>query len=80
MSQECKGTEIVMPSKELERIGSKLFKDIAKDEVKVLEDSLEMAWGLIANSYGGDWDKATDEWRNVAEKWRKEWFEISKVE
>lgn len=33
-------------------------------------DLLESAWGLIANKFGGDWDKATPEWRAAAECWR----------
>lgn len=31
---------------------------------------LEAAWGLIANAHGGDWSKATPEWRAAAERWR----------
>jgi hypothetical protein len=34
--------------------------------------ALELAWGLIANAYGGDWDKASDEWREAATRWRDE--------
>ena len=33
-------------------------------------DEVELAWGLIANAYGGDWDEATDEWRQAAVRWR----------
>lgn len=36
-------------------------------------DLLETAWGIIANSYGGNWDKATDDWRGAAERWRDEY-------
>ena len=35
---------------------------------------LEAAWGLIANANEGDWDKATLEWKEAAEKWRDEYF------
>jgi len=33
----------------------------------------ETAWGLIANAYGGDWDKASSEWRQAAERWRDQY-------
>lgn len=33
---------------------------------------MELAWGLIANAYGGNWASATDEWRQAAERWRDE--------
>ncbi len=29
-----------------------------------------MAWVLIANAYGGNWDLASKEWRTTAERWR----------
>ncbi len=32
--------------------------------------SEELAWGLIANAYGGDWTLASPEWREAAERWR----------
>jgi len=35
-----------------------------------LETLLELAWGLIANAFGGDWTKATPEWQGAAERWR----------
>ena len=38
-----------------------------------MADLLEMAWGLIANAHGGDWDQATPEWREAAERWRDEY-------
>ena len=31
---------------------------------------LELAWGLIANANEGNWNKATPEWKEAAEKWR----------
>jgi hypothetical protein len=40
------------------------------EEINALMDSLEMAWGIIANVSGGDWDKQSDEWHECAEKWR----------
>ena len=37
---------------------------------------LEMAWGLIANAYSGDWDKATNGWKPAAMRWRDRWFKL----
>jgi len=31
---------------------------------------LEAAWGLIANCWRGDWDKASKDWRDAAKRWR----------
>ena len=33
-------------------------------------DLLQIAWGIIANASGGDWDKETLEWKAAAERWR----------
>ena len=38
------------------------------------KELLEHAWGLIANSYGGDWSAAKPEWRAAAERWRDAWL------
>lgn len=35
---------------------------------------LDLAWGLIANAGGGDWDKETPEWRGAADRWRDLYF------
>jgi hypothetical protein len=41
-------------------------------EIERLRDSEELAWGLIANAYGGDWDQASEAsgWKRAAERWR----------
>jgi hypothetical protein len=31
---------------------------------------LMLAWGLIANAGGGNWDNETPEWRKEAQRWR----------
>ena len=41
-----------------------------RTRIEYLENELEKAWGLIANSYGGDWTLATNEWHKAAIKWR----------
>ncbi len=42
----------------------------------LLDDLLEVAWGIIANANGGDWDKATPEWKEAAERWRDRYFAV----
>lgn len=37
-----------------------------------LIEMLSMANAIIANAYGGDWEKAHDEWRVAAERFRDE--------
>lgn len=32
-------------------------------------DLLELAWGVIANVSGGDWEKQTEEWQGAAHRW-----------
>lgn len=42
-----------------------------ENRTKELADAVEMAWGLIANAYGGDWDSAkSPDWKPAAERWR----------
>ena len=38
---------------------SETYKQINKNE-------LEIAWGIIANASGGDWDKESEMWRKAA--------------
>jgi len=42
--------------------------------IERLEDSEEMAWGIIANAYGGDWTLANKEWREATIRWRDKYF------
>jgi hypothetical protein len=48
----------------------RLGADHGVREVVRLMDSLELAWGIIANAHGGDWSEASPEWREAAERWR----------
>lgn len=42
-------------------------------------EALEDAWTLIANAHGGDWSKASPEWKEAAERWRDQhWNEAIK--
>ena len=43
-----------------------------QDTESTRPDGIDMAWGLIANAYGGNWELASDEWRKAAERWRDE--------
>ena len=38
--------------------------------IDIYHDLIERAWGIIANSSGGNWDDASPEWRGAAERWR----------
>lgn len=33
-------------------------------------EGLEVAWGIIANAYGGAWGKADPWWQDAAVQWR----------
>lgn len=39
-------------------------------------DLLELAWGLIANKGGGDWDRESEEWREAATRWRDKYHAV----
>lgn len=55
------------------------FEDDAKELAdrlnaeQPLMDLLEIAWGVIANAGGGDWNKESKDWRDAAAKWRDEY-------
>ena len=42
------------------------------EEITRLMNGMELAWGIIANAYGGNWDKADPGWRDAATRWRDE--------
>ena len=39
------------------------------------DDLLELAWGVIANAYGGNWGDANDEWHGAAIRWRDQYHD-----
>lgn len=43
-------------------------------------DMLKSSWGLVANSYGGDWESATKEWKDAATRWRDKYHELIQVD
>ena len=53
-----------------EEIAESLRTQCTEDSHKFL--AMELAWGVIANAYGGDWGKASADWREAAERWRDE--------
>jgi len=51
----------------------------ANEKIAELEEQMDFAWGIIANSYGGDWDLAQNkDWKPAAEKWRDKYHELIK--
>lgn len=47
-----------------------ITSEVEKIVVGSVVSGLESAWGLIANSYHGDWESAPKEWREAAGRWR----------
>ena len=41
-------------------------------EVVRLREGMELAWGIIANASGGNWDEEGSQWKAAAERWRDE--------
>lgn len=46
-------------------------KEMTKRQEKNME-ALELAWGIIANVSGGNWNEQTVDWKKAAERWRDE--------
>jgi hypothetical protein len=57
---------------------SQFTKATTKRE-RLMLDSLETAWAIIANAYDGDWDKASPTWREAAERFRNVYHKILEV-
>ena len=54
----------------------------SEERAKRIEEALEMAWLVIANVSGGDWEKQSSDWQTAVAKWRDEqfhpiWSEVS---
>lgn len=45
------------------------------DDHRQEREHLEWAWTIIANVSGGDWKKQSNEWQEVAAKWRDQYHE-----
>lgn len=53
-------------------------RDFAMREIELLRteyfETLDSAWGLIANAGGGNWDLQTEQWRQAARRWRDKYL------
>jgi hypothetical protein len=57
---------------------SQFTKATTKREALML-DSLGTAWAIIANTHNGDWNKASQTWREAAERFRDVYYRILEV-
>jgi hypothetical protein len=78
---DASGKSILLPDPEVVtlRRAAALFHNERTQllqDVCVLLEQCEVAWGVIANVNGGDWKPTPDDWRGAAEKWRDRWHEI----
>ena len=55
-------------------IDLKKENDALKQRINHLENSIQTAWGIIANVSGGDWSEHGSDWREAAIRWRDEEF------
>lgn len=46
----------------------------ARDGVKQLLETIDLAWGLIANAGDGDWSKESALWQQAAVRWRDQHY------
>ncbi len=50
------------------------------EKIIQLKHSQELAWGLIANAYGGDWGQASLDWSMAAGRWCDAYFSRPYIE
>ncbi len=64
----------IYPIRAMKKTISELIRNASETVLRSMKkeqnEAIELAWGLIANGYGGDWSRATPEWRDAAERWR----------
>ena len=63
----------IVVSTEPDFVGRVWELDTPDDIESPLGTAIELAWGIIANAYGGDWENASEDWRGAAERWRNEY-------
>jgi hypothetical protein len=61
----------IFDSTHAKTVGDNLVAFI-ESHVDRLNEDIEIAWGIIANAGGGDWDREGAEWKKAAERWRDE--------
>ena len=44
------------------------------------DELLDLAWGIIANASGGDWEKESADWQEAAAQWRDRYHETASYE
>jgi hypothetical protein len=49
------------------------------EELHEARELNELAWGLIANASGGDWERESEQWRRAAARWRDRWHKTLPV-
>jgi hypothetical protein len=65
------------PTGEFDSEQAAAFVDEAVGQAALaLAQTLEPAWGLIANAHEGNWDEATPEWRAAAERFRDTYHRV----
>lgn len=47
-------------------------------ENESLREAAEMLWVVLASVSGGNWDEQSTEWQEAAERWRDNYFAVSK--
>ena len=60
--------EVLAWERELDEAVKEIERGYSEGERRL--DALELAWGVIANAYGGDWSRATPDWVEAATRWR----------
>ncbi len=69
----------LLPKFEKREVDVEFAKAIAHAIDEAIHDHevlLESAWGIIANSSGGDWSKENKDWQQAAARWRDRYHAI----
>ena len=48
-----------------------------KADLAEATDLLMLAWGVIANTSGGNWSLQSEDWKQAAARWRDKWIEFN---
>ena len=75
VTQLCQAVSLmttIVPGMDIDTTSPVSMAEQVVAEVDRLRKSEERAWGLIANAFEGNWDKAPL-WAEAAERWRDEY-------